>query len=139
MMRPKVDLKKLDEEDESIERGCSVEPEQEKLNRNLRALPREEMESSFVGFGEDSPRYKQNIVNSTEFKDLTQVLIDPRMDMNDKVEEDSLCSDDQVEEAEDAASSREERNERSKIRSPGFSGTRSPGVVEVSGSETSSQ
>jgi hypothetical protein len=96
MMRPKIDLKKLDEEDESIERGGSIEPEQEKLNRNLRALLREEMESSFVGFGEDSPRYKQNIVNATEFKDLTQVLIDPRMDLNDKAKEDSLCSNDQV-------------------------------------------
>jgi hypothetical protein len=139
MMRPKIDLKKLIEGDESIERGGSVEPEQEKLNRNLRALLREEMESSFVGFGEDSSRYKQNIVNATEFKDLTHMLIDPRMDMNDKVEEDSLCSNDQMEEAEDAANSREERNERNKIRNTGFLGTRSAGVVEVSGSETSSQ
>jgi hypothetical protein len=139
MMRPKVDLKKLDEEDESIERGGSVEPEQEKLNRNLRALLREEMESSFVGFGEDSPRYKQSIVNATEFKDLTQVLIDPHMEMKDQVEENSLCTNDQVEEAQDAAESEEERRTRSKMREAGFSGTKCPVRIEVSGSESSSQ
>jgi hypothetical protein len=89
MMRPKIDRRKLDEKDESIGKGGSEEPEQERLNRNLRALLREEMESAFVGFGEYSARYKQNIVNATDFKDLTQVLIDPHMDMKDKVKEDS--------------------------------------------------
>jgi hypothetical protein len=139
MMRPKIDLKKLDEKDESIEREGSREPEQERLNRNLRALLRDEMESDFVGFGEDSPRYKQSIVNATSFKDLTQVLIDTHMDVREEIEENSLCSNDQMDKAEDAADSAEERNERSKEREPGFSGTRRPVIVEVRGSESSSQ
>jgi hypothetical protein len=136
MMRPKFDLKKLDEEDENIN---SEEPEQERLNRNLRALLREEMESSFVGFGEDSPKSMQSIINATDFKDLTQVLIDPNMDSRDKVKENSLCSNEQVDEVEDAAQNQEERNLRSKVRETGFSGTRSPVRIEVSGSESSSQ
>jgi hypothetical protein len=139
-MIPKVEMKDLDREDEGIEKEKegSVEPEQERLKRNVRALLREEMESSFISFGEDSPRYKQNIVNATDFKDLTQVLIDPKLDIKEEVEEESICKDDiQMNEMIEAADSEEKRNERSLEREPGFSGTRNPERIDVSGSEES--
>jgi hypothetical protein len=96
MMRPKVELKELDEEDRNIN---SEEPEQERLNRNLGALLREEMEASFMGFGEDNPNCRQSIVGATEFRDLAQVLVDPNMDSKEEVRDDSLLQNDQVEEA----------------------------------------
>jgi hypothetical protein len=134
MMRPKFNLEDLEREDESHQREGSEESEQERLSRNLRAVLREEMETAFVGFEEEIPRFRQSIVNATKYKDLTQASLMPNLDLKDEVEDDvTLKDDEQIGEMNEAADDVEVRNERYVEMEPGFSGTRNHAGEDIIG------
>jgi hypothetical protein len=125
IMKPRFDMKDLEKHDQKHkEEGCT-ETEEESECRNLRILLYEEMEASYVGFAEDKENHRQPIVNASTFKDYTEALVLPGLDLKDEIEDTDYEDADQVYETTIVADDKE-RNSRQIEMEAGFNDGRNP-------------
>jgi hypothetical protein len=87
IMRPRFHMGDLEKHDQEHKEESCTEIREESECRNIRILLHKEMEASYIRLAEDQENHEQSIVNASTFKDNTEALVLPGLDLKDEIED----------------------------------------------------